>query len=176
MRSVAVSVRSCQLRGFALILGMLIPVFCSAQVYRCIVKGQVVYQQNSCESSGGKGGEIHIDTAPAAPSETGLPRPIDEPLPPSPQPVLVIPSQAPPEPTPMERKVERCMNWYGRLLRGGESKAVIRVDGFEKGILTITIFTSGFRGATEQRSAACEFRGEVLDDGWTQEHAKRLGW
>ncbi len=68
------------------------------------------------------------------------------------------------------------MNWYGRLLRGGESKAAIRVDSFEKGILTITIFTSGFRGATEQRSAACEFRGEVLDDGWTQEHAKRLGW
>lgn len=176
MRALAMRPRSCQLRSFVFLLGMLIPFFCSAQVYRCIVNGQVVYQQNSCESSGGKGGELHIDSAPAATLETRPSRSTGEPLQPAPQAEFVVPKHSPPESTPLERKVDRCLNWYGRLLRGGESKAAIRVDSFEKGILTITIFTSGLRGTTEQRTAACEFKGEALDDGWTQEHAKRLGW
>ncbi len=73
----------------------------------------------------------------------------------------------------LDPKSERCLNWY--LQRLGVPFSYVRTDSLEKGVLTLTIAVPG-RYGWFSRKAACEFRGEVLDEGWTQEHAKRLGW
>ena len=73
----------------------------------------------------------------------------------------------------MDPKSQRCVNWY--LQRLGIPFSYVRTESMEKGVLTLTIAVPGPNGWYSKK-AACEFRGEVLDDGWTQEHAKRLGW
>jgi hypothetical protein len=52
----------------------------------------------------------------------------------------------------------------------------VRRETLEKGVLTLSIAVPGPRGGLITNTAACEFRGEVLNEGWTEEHAKRLGW
>lgn len=172
MRSIAVSPRSCHLRSFALFLGLLIPIFCTAQVYRCIVKGQVVYQQNSCESSGSQGQEVHIDPPPESAGRyvsPVTPPPSSEPV----VPPVAIEQPAPTAQPRLDPKSQRCVDWY--LQRLGLPFSYVRTESLEKGVLTLTIAVPGPKGWFS-RKAACEFKGEALDDGWTQEHAKRLGW
>jgi hypothetical protein len=161
-----------------LVLGMLTPVISSAQVYRCIVHGQVVYQQSPCESSGGQGREIHI----APPPESSGHGPVPEPPPPRSE--AVTPPTAsepppPPDPPRLDPKSQRCANWYLQRLGLGLgfpfSNAYVRPESLEKGVLTLTIVVPGPNGWFSKK-AACEFRGEVLDEGWTEEHAKRLDW
>lgn len=172
MRLPDISPRLRPLPACVLVLGLLIPLTGSAQVYRCIVQGQVVYQQNSCESSGAQGREIHIAPSPESSGHTPAPEP------PRPASEAVTPPMASEQPAAqvqprLDPKSERCLNWY--LQRLGVPFSYVRTDSLEKGVLTLTIAVPG-RYGWFSRKAACEFRGEVLDEGWTQEHAKRLGW
>jgi hypothetical protein len=175
LRLLDFSPHSWHLSTCILALGMLAPVICSAQVYRCIVHGQVVYQQSPCESTGAQGHEIHIDPTPQ--SAERIPIPATAPptyegaTPPSPN-----EQTAPPAQPPLDPKTERCANWYLQRFAGNFPTVYVRRETLEKGVLTLSIGVPGPRGGFITNTAACEFRGEVLNEGWTEEHAKRLGW
>ena len=84
-------------------------------------------------------------------------------------------AQAKAQKSELELQADRCLDWYRPLLRDPRG-AYTSGSAYEKGVLSLTIHATNAHGGYVPQSAACEFRNGVLDEGWTQIHAKRHGW
>jgi hypothetical protein len=84
-------------------------------------------------------------------------------------------AQAKAQKSDLELQADRCLDWYRPLLRDPRG-AYTSGSASEKGVLSLTIHATNAHGGYVPLPAACEFRNGVLDEGWTQIHAKRHGW
>ena len=147
-----------------------------AQVYRCVVAGQQVYQQQPCVNTGGTGTQLKIQ--PDTPSI---------PIPRQTAPVALPQQAAPTAPTPsslspvapskslLDVQADQCLDWYRPKLRD-PAGAYYRNPLVEKGVLSLTIHATNGYGGYVPKQAACEFKSGQLDESWTKIHSERRGW
>lgn len=142
----------------------------SQRVFRCVVQGQVVFQQAACPpNSEGKA----LDVQPGNVVTTPRPRPaasappVNAPAPP--------PPTAPVAKSALESETQACVDHLRPFLRDPRS-AYASGASREGRVLSITVHATNTRGGIGSRKAACEFFNGIVDASWTKIHLQRLGW
>ena len=150
-----------------------------AQIHKCTVEGQVIYQAEPCVGKGVSGKEVKIQSTAlgsSAPPVTKAEPTQDKPAQPSPSaPVVPIQEAATKPKTQMEREAERCLAWYKPKLR--DPKNAYYSDVSKEGrVLSMSLHATNGYGGFKVSTVACEIHNGSLDEGWTKIHAERAKW
>lgn len=172
------SLRHQLLQSVALVALQAVSIAATAQVFRCTVKDQVVYQQAPCAVSGGSGAalKIHATAAPPTASASAIPKPAQAAPVTAPPPAVVnIGPASALQRSDLQTDADTCLDWHRPMLRDPRS-AYWRDAEIVQGVLNITVHATNGFGGYVTRPAACEFKNGLLDEGWTKTQAKRRGW
>lgn len=150
-----------------------------AQVYKCTVEGQVVYQAEPCVGKGVSGKEIKIQNTAVvspAPSVSKVEPTQEKPAQPSPSaPVVPVQESVAKPKTQMEREADMCLAWYKPKLR--DPKNAYYSDVSKEGrVLSMSLHATNGYGGYKVSTVACEIHNGSLDEGWTKIHAERANW
>jgi hypothetical protein len=152
------------------------------QVHKCVINGQVEYQQEPCAANA-KSSNVRYQSAPESTPTVkpaaGAPAPKVEPAAIAPQPKA---EPQPPVKTGLERMADACFEWYRPMLRDPRS-AYYRnpsfapsIIGSNTGLLHLTIYATNGYGGYVDKHAVCEYSSGTLSQDWTQIQSKRSGW
>ena len=150
-----------------------------AQVYKCTVEGQVVYQAEPCVGKGVSGKEIKIQNTAVgspAPSVSKVEPTQEKPAQPSPSaPVVPVQESVAKPKTQMEREADMCLQYARETLLDPQS-AYYTKPSKEGRKLSMTVHAKNKLGGIVTSPAECEINNGVLDKSWTNIYMKRLGW
>jgi len=139
----------------------------SQRVFRCVIQGQVVFQQTACPAhSDGKVLDVKPGNVVAAPQRA---RAASAPSSPKPTDSASVGKSA------LELESEACLDHLRPLLRDPRS-AYVSDASREGRVLSMTVHATNTRGGVGSRKAACEFFNGSIDASWTKIHLQRLGW
>jgi hypothetical protein len=157
--------------------GFLMGTSAYAQVNKCTVDGQVIYQSEPCVGKGVSGKELKIQNTAVSvptPSPSKASPPSEKPAPTPP-----VLANSEPAPTarlsPLEREAELCLQYVRENLHDPKS-AYYSSPSKESRKLSMTVHAKNKLGGIVASQAECEINGGVLDKSWTNIHMKRLGW
>jgi hypothetical protein len=141
----------------------------SQRVFRCVIQGEVVFQQAACPANSES---KVLDVKPG--NTVALPRPKPATSAPSTG-TPAAPVTAPLAKSALESDTEACVDHLRPFLRDPRS-AYATGAAREGRMLSITVHATNTRGGVGSRKAACEFFNGLVDASWTKIHLQRLGW
>jgi hypothetical protein len=156
--------------GLAMFAALLAPAGGDAQaqnqrVFRCVVQGQVVFQQSACPA-GSDGNLLDVKPGNVVTAPLRAKPAASAPL---------APAAASPARSTLEVETDACLNHLRQFLRDPRS-AYASGASREGRVLSITVHATNTRGGMGSRKAACEFFNGIIDASWTKIHLQRLGW
>jgi hypothetical protein len=139
----------------------------SQRIFRCVIQGQVVFQQSACPTdTDAKVLDVkpgNVVAAPLRPRAAAASAPQAAAVP------------APAARSALDAQTEACLDHVRPFLRDPRS-AYASGASREGRVLTMTVHATNTRGGVGSRKAACEFFNGLIEAGWTKIHLQRLGW